>query len=234
MAEHTGRSYEGKAHKYARKVDMSPYNAYYERPAVVSLLLDVENANVLDAGCGSGWYAEYLLDHGAIVTAIDLNADFVALTEARVEQRAKVLQADLSQPLDFAADGEFDVVLCSLVMHYLKDWKPTLREFHRVLKSRGVLLFSTHHPAMDWKLFNREDYFAVELLEDDWKDFGKVTYYRRPLTAISSDLASSGFLIERLLEPQPTDEFRQVHPNGYARLSKNPWFIVIRAIKGPK
>ena len=59
MAEHTGRSYEGKAHKYARKVDISPYNAYYERPAVVSLLLDVENANVLDAGCGSGRYAEY-------------------------------------------------------------------------------------------------------------------------------------------------------------------------------
>ena len=144
-----------------------------------------------------------------------------------------MLQADLSQPLDFAADGEFDVVLCPLVMHYLKDWKPPLREFHRVLKSRGVLLFSTHHPAMDWKLFNREDYFAVELLEDDWKDFGKVTYYRRPLTAISSDLCFLGFSDRAPPGTAADGRVSPVHPNGYARLSKNPWFIVIRAIKGP-
>lgn len=230
MAEHTGASYEAIAGKYAAMVDTQPWNAYYERPAVVSLLPSLENAKVLDAGCGSGWYAEYLLGRGAEVTAFDANEEFVTLTRARVGVRAQVLRANLAEPLGFAGDGEFDVVVCPLVMHYLKDWQPVFREFRRVLKPHGVLVFSTHHPFMDWKLFEKEDYFAVELLEDDWS-IGKVRFYRRPLDAISEALDSAGFFIERLLEPQPTEDFRRVNPEGYEQLTKNPWFLVIRGRK---
>jgi SAM-dependent methyltransferase len=149
---------------------------------------------------------------------------------ARTGERARVLQADLAAPLQFAADGEFDVVICPLVMHYLKDWLPAFREFQRVMKPQGILLFSTHHPFMDWKFFNKADYFAVELLEHEW-DIGKVKFYRRPLTAMSHALDSAGFFIERLLEPQPTEEFRRVNPKGYERHTKNPLFLVIRARK---
>jgi SAM-dependent methyltransferase len=228
--EYLGTSYEGIASKYAETVDTKPWNAYYERPAVISLLPSLINAKVLDAGCGSGWYAEYLLSRGAAVTAFDVNLEFVSLTRERVGARARVLRADLAEPLDFAVDGEFDLVVCPLVMHYLKDWQPVFSEFHRILQPHGVLVFSTHHPFMDWKLFNKEDYFAVELLEDEW-DIGKVRFYRRPLTAISQALDSAGFFIERLLEPQPTEDFRRVHPEGYERLTKNPWFLVVRGRK---
>ena len=228
--EHTGASYEGKARKYAEVVDTKPWNAYYERPAVLSLLPPLVNARVLDAGCGSGWYAEYLVNQGAMVTAFDLNAEFVSLTRSRTGERAQVLQADLAGPLKFAGDGEFDMVVCPLVMHYLKDWLPVFREFKRVLKSQGVLLFSTHHPFMDWKYFNKPDYFAVELLEDEW-DIGKVKFYRRPLTAMSHALDLAGFFIERLVEPKPTEDFRRLNPEGYEHHIKNPLFLVIRARK---
>ncbi len=184
--------------------------------------------SVLDAGCGSGWYAEYLVGHGATVTAVDVSPKLVALTKARLGDRAQVLQADLGQPLAFADDGAFELVLCPLVMHYLEDWRAVFAEFHRVLKSFGVLLFSTHHPFMDFQLFQTESYFTTELLEDEWST-GKVCYYRRPLTAMIEALAETGFVVERILEPQPTDEFRNVDPEGHDRLSKNPWFVVIRA-----
>jgi SAM-dependent methyltransferase len=230
MAQHTGESYNGIARKYAETVDTKPWNAHYERPATISLLPHLTNVKALDAGCGSGWYAEHLLSRGATVTAFDLNSEFVALTRSRVGERARVLQADLASPLDFAGDGEFDVALSALVLHYLRDWQPALREFYRVLQPRGTLIFSTHHPFMDWKLFNKEDYFAIEMLEDEW-EIGKVSFYRRPLTAISHDLDSAGFFIERLLEPQPTEEFRRVNPEGYERLARNPWFLCVRARK---
>ena len=229
--KHTGAGYESIAAKYAATVDSKPWNAYYERPAVVSLLPTLANTKVLDVGCGSGWYAEHLAAYGGTVTAFDFNAEFVALTRARLGDRATVLQADLAEPLAFAADEEFDLAVCPLVMHYLRDWRPALNELHRVLKPGGVLVFSTHHPFMDWKLFNTEDYFATELLEDEWDGIGKVTYYRRPLTTISDDLKSAGFWIERLLEPQPTKDFQRVDPASYERLSKNPWFLVVRARK---
>jgi SAM-dependent methyltransferase len=230
MTQHTGSSYDGIAGKYAETVDTKPWNAYYERPAVISLLPLLTNVKVLDAGCGSGWYAEYLLNRGATVTAIDFNSEFVALTRSRVGENARVLQADLASPLDFAGDGEFDVALSALVLHYIRDWQPVLREFHRILKPRGTLVFSTHHPFMDWKLFNKENYFALELLEDDW-GIGKVSFYRRPLTTISQDLDSAGFFIERLLEPWPTEEFRRLDAEGYERLTRNPWFLCVRALK---
>src|SRR5262245_35249210 len=121
MNQHTGASYDGIAGKYAETVDARPWNAYYERPAVTSLLPLMTNLKVLDAGCGSGWYAEYLLNRGAMVTAFDFNSEFVALTRSRVGEKARVLQADLACPLDFAGDGEFDVVVSALVLHYLRD-----------------------------------------------------------------------------------------------------------------
>jgi 2-polyprenyl-3-methyl-5-hydroxy-6-metoxy-1,4-benzoquinol methylase len=96
LTEHTGACYEGKVRAYAEAVDTKTWNADYERPATVSLLPPLKNLRVLDAGCGSGWYAEYLLNHGATVTAFDFSPEFVALTEARVGTRARVLQADLS------------------------------------------------------------------------------------------------------------------------------------------
>jgi ubiquinone/menaquinone biosynthesis C-methylase UbiE len=106
------------------------------------------------------------------------------------------------------------------------------REFHRVLKPEGVLVFSTHHPFMDWIYHKTGNYFTREIVEDEWEKIGKIKFYRRPLTLISQDLAAAGFVIERLLEPQPTEMFRQKSPAMYEKLTKNPQFLFIRARKG--
>ncbi|MDX2270957.1 MAG: class I SAM-dependent methyltransferase [Cyanobacteriota bacterium] len=230
MSEHTGFSYQSIETSYAETVDLRPMNAYYERPAMLSLLPDLLNKKVLDVGCGTGWYSEQLVGRGAQVTAFDLNQEFVRQTEQRLNQKAIILQADLSCPLTFARDRQFDLVICPLVMHYLKSWQPVFDEFFRILKPGGILLFSTHHPFSDWKEFQKEDYFALDLLEDEW-DIGNVQFYRRPLSLMTSDLYESGFCIERIVEPQPTESFRQARPEWYERLMKSPWFLIIRAHK---
>jgi SAM-dependent methyltransferase len=172
-----------------------------------------------------------MAERGASVTSFDFNTRMVELTRARLGARAKVLQADLSQPLAFAREGEFDIAVCPMVMHYLHDWGSPLRELHRVLKPAGVLVFSTHHPFTDWKYFNKDDYFATEPLDDEWKNIGKVSFYRRPLTSMCEALRAAGFWIEQLLEPQPTEDFRRIDPETYERLKMNPCFLAIRARK---
>lgn len=229
VTQHTGANYETIAEKYAATVDTKRWNAHYERPAMLSLIPPSAGTTVLDVGCGSGWYAGHLAGRVAVVTCFDYNEHFVALTRARLGNRAKVLKADLAQPLTFAESAEVDLAVCPLVLHYLHDWLPPLREIHRVFKPEGALIFSTHYPFNDWKLFDREDYFATELLEVEWEDVGKITFCRRPLTAICEALHAAGFWIEKLLEPQPTEDFRRANPTAYERLKKNPWFPVVRA-----
>lgn len=227
---HTADHYRAIAAQYAEMVDEQPMNAYYERPATLSLLPPLAGTAVLDAACGPGWYTEYLLGQGAHVTAFDIIPHFVELTKMRVGDEATVVQADLSQPLRFAATAAFDLVICPLALHYLRDWSTPLREFHRVLKPHGRLVFSTHHPFKDWQSFETDNYFRQDLLDDVW-EIGPVQFYRRPLTAMSKALHSAGFVIDYLLEPQPTADFRRANPKRHEHLLKNPWFLHIRATK---
>jgi hypothetical protein len=46
---------------------------------------------------------------------------------------------------------------------------------------------------------------------------------------MSEDLASAGFLIERILEPRPALEYRDANPEWYEKLMTHPWFLIIRA-----
>ena len=228
MTEHSGASYQGKARQYAELVDQKPIHLYYARPGLNAVLPPLAGKHVLDCGSGSGWYAEFLLEQGATVTTFDYDPEFVTMTAERVGSRATVLQADLARPLAFAADRSVDLVIAPLVLHYLKDWQPPLRELARVLKPGGYLAFSTHHPFNDWQLFERDDYFACELLTDEW-EIGTVQFYRRPLRQISDDLAAAGFVIEQIHEPQPTAEYFAIKPEGAEQLNKQPWFLMIRA-----
>jgi SAM-dependent methyltransferase len=230
MAETTG--YDKIASKYAAKVATKPIYAFYERPATLSLLPGLTGLNVLDAGCGSGRYSDYFLEEGATVTAVDANAELVEMTKQRTSSHAdkvKVLQADLQKPLEFPSSS-FDLIVSSLVMHYLEDWDITLSEFYRVLKPNGLFVFSTHHPTMIRQLFGLENYFEKVFLEDTW-DIGKVYYYHRSLTEISQELFDVGFVIEQLLEPLPQEDYKDADPIWFEKLSKNPQFLFVRARK---
>jgi hypothetical protein len=44
--------------------------------------------------------------------------------------------------------------------------------------------------------------------------------------------APSGFVIERMCEPTPTEELKLKDPKGYDRLCHLPAFIFVRARKG--
>ena len=43
-------AYEKLAERYAALIDTKPHNAYYERPAMLSLLPKIQGKHVLDAG----------------------------------------------------------------------------------------------------------------------------------------------------------------------------------------
>ncbi len=225
-------AYETLAEPFAACIDTKPHNAYYERPATLSLLPEVDGRRVLDAGCGPGVYTEWLLDHGAEVVGLDASPKMIRLAKERIGDRAEILQADLGRPLDFLADCSFDLVLSALTLDYVRDWERLFGELHRLLRPAGRLVFSVGHPYSDWVLSDTERYFERELIEYEWKGFGapiRVPCYRRPLEMLINPLLAAGFALEHLVEPQPTPEFESAAPEDYARLCRRPGFLCIRA-----
>ena len=111
--------------------------------------------------------------------------------------------ADLSRPLPFA-DGAFDDVVASLVLHYLQDWTAPLAELRRVLQPGGRLILSVNHPII-YKLTNPSaDYFAITQYSEEYTFNGQsavLTYWHRPLHAMTDAFTEAGFRISVISEP---------------------------------
>ena len=230
-------NYDLIAAQYAANVDSAPYNALYERPAMLALLPQLEGLRILDAGCGSGWYAERLIERGAILDAIDASAAMVDYARERLEKSGLASRSnatfkvqDLADPLPFEHDV-FDGIVSPLVLHYMRDWRPALKEMRRVLKPGGWLQLSTHHPAADAERFQTRDYFATEHIVDHWEWVGKVEFFRRSLTEIVASIVESGFVIDRIVEPVPTKELKAEKPDSWERLMNQPEFLIVVAHK---
>ena len=129
-------------------------------------------------------------------------------------------------------DRQFDLVLAPLCLDYIADWLTLFREFRRVLKPQGYFVMSAGHPAFDAEYFATNNYFSVEYVECEWTGFGtKVVMpgYRRSLQEFLMPLLDAGFVLESIVEPLPTEEFRATDPVRYESLMHRPGFLCVRA-----
>jgi SAM-dependent methyltransferase len=229
------RGYDQLSEAFAARVDTKAHNAYYDRPATLSLLPPVAGLRVLDAGCGPGAYCEWLANHGANVVGIDSSPKMVALAQRRVGSKAEIRRADLARPLSDFEAGTFDGVLSALVLDYIRAWEITLGEFHRVLKRLGWLVFSVEHPFDQfYERPQASNYFETERVTHTfaWPELGapiRIPLYRRPLAAMIQPLLDAGFVLDAVLEPRPVPEFKLLEPDDYAKLMRQPGFICFRA-----
>lgn len=101
--------------------------------------------NVLDAGSGLGGPSRYLAQvHGCRVTGVDLMPSFVELSRRLAErtglgERVEYVAGDLAA-LPFP-DGTFDLVWTQHVVMNLPDRASAYREFRRMLRPGGNLVF---------------------------------------------------------------------------------------------
>ena len=100
---------------------------------------------VLDAGCGSGRNAYYLLTQDVDVYAVDANPAAVAgVRELAIELGRPADPAHFRvEPLEALTfdSGSFDVVICSAVLHFARDddhFEAMMRELWRVLRPGGL------------------------------------------------------------------------------------------------
>jgi SAM-dependent methyltransferase len=220
-----GCDYEGHA-------EGSAYNAHYDRPAVLAALGPVTGQRVLDAACGPGLYAESLLAAGAEVVGFDASQTMVDLARQRLGQRAQIDLAQLGEPLPYPAEA-FDSSICALAIHYIADRPAAFAELYRVLRAGAALVVSTQHPTTDW-LRKGGSYFDSVLETDTWHlptGDVQVRFWREPLSQLCAAATGAGFLINQLIEPRPTERMRELFPNDYDTLNREPGFLILRLLK---
>ncbi len=137
-------------------------------------------------------------------------------------------------------DAAFDDVVASLVLHYLRDWGPTLAELHRVLVPGGRLIASVEHPfvlALTRRLAGEKaNYFGVTERTEEWTtDRGstRLTFWDRPLHAMTDAFTAAGFRIEVISEPPAVPGAPEMFPEEFAPLSDTRFlgflFFVLQA-----
>jgi SAM-dependent methyltransferase len=106
-------------------------------------------AFVLDAGCGTGYYAAGIRDAGYRVLGVDYAGGMINKARAKFGNldSLRFEKADLSRALPYP-DSTFDHIVSVSVLQSVPDPVFTLREFRRILKPEGTIVI-THTPRPD-------------------------------------------------------------------------------------
>ena len=209
--------YDSFAEAYAAETEANLINGYYTRPAILDLAGDVAGRQILDVGCGAGPLLATLRERGAVVTGVDPSAKMLNLARQRLGEDAALHQAGLGgEPLPFP-DGTFDDAIVCLVLHYLEDWNAPLAELRRVLAPGGRLIVAVNHPFVYKVLYPDADYLATHEYSEDYTFSGQnavLTFWHRPLHAMTDAFPAAGFRIAVISEPHPAPGAHELFPDA--------------------
>jgi ubiquinone/menaquinone biosynthesis C-methylase UbiE len=233
--EEVGRFWNASANAWTRlaRAGYDVYRDYFNTPAFFDLLPNVVGLAGLDIGCGEGHNTRLLARRGAQVTAIDIAEDFIA--HARQAEAHEPLGIDyhVASAVDLPfADATFDFATGFMSFMDVPETDRVLAEAWRVLKPSGFLQFSISHPCFDTphrrnlRDASRRTY-AIEVGDyfrnldgevAEWlfgaapmhvkEGLPKFTTPRftRTITHWLNLLIDTGFRLERVAEPRPSDE----------------------------
>lgn len=140
----------------------------YRRRFICNPMFDgiqLRGTKVLDAMCGSGQLASYLLDQGASVTGLDISANEIELFRKLLPSSSAVCSSVFDSGLE---SNSFDTVAVVGGLHHLHPrLNDAVREFHRVLKPGGQFCFAEPCAGSLPELVRREWYKRDHLFADN-------------------------------------------------------------------
>jgi SAM-dependent methyltransferase len=209
-----------------------------EWPALRALLPDLRGLDVVDLGCGFGWFCRWARQQGAArVRGIDVSEKMLARATAGTRDPAVTYtRADMEQ-LDLPS-GSFDLVYSSLALHYVQNLKGLMSTVHSSLVDDGSLVFSVEHPIFTaparpgWtigtaghKTWPVDRYLDEGPRLTDWLAKGVVKQHRTIATYINM-LVRSRFAICHLEEWGPTEQQIAAQPSWADERQRPPFLLV--------
>ena len=209
-----------------------------EWPALRTLLPDLRGLNVLDLGCGFGWFCRWARQQGAAhVVGVDVSERMLARAGATTRDTAitytKADMEHLQLPLE-----SFHVVYSSLALHYIEHLNELLPAVYRSLVPGGSLVFSVEHPVFTapadphWSLnaagrktWPLDGYLDEGPRSTDWLVTGVMKHHRTLATYLNM-LLRLEFAISHVEEWGPTEEQIALQPTLADERQRPPFLLV--------
>ena len=118
-----------------------------EEEVIWDIIGNVQGLRVLDVGCGTGRHALPIAANGGEVVGFDPTPEM--LYRARQKAKTQGLNVDLREGSIEALDtniGEFDLVLCCLVLSHVADLMGAIAKLASHVRPGGRLIVSDFHP----------------------------------------------------------------------------------------
>lgn len=210
--------------------------------ALKKMLPSFSGKRVLDLGCGYGWHALYAMENGASsVVGVDISQKMLKIAKDKTHYPEVEYICSAIEDIDFEKES-FDIVISSLVFHYIEDYSQIINKIHKALKPNGNLIFTVEHPlftangTQDWCYDNNGDikHFPV----DDYYYEGErtayflgeaVVKYHRTITTYLNTLLVNNFKINQVVEPMPPQEMMSI-PEMKNEM-RRPMMLIISATK---
>lgn len=219
-------------------------NNLFELPALFSLLPELKGKSVLDLGCGFGEHCKKFVECGAErVVGVDISEKMLAVANEE-NCDSKITYRNMPMEEIGQLQEKFDLVISSLALHYVEDFDGVARNVYNLLQDGGVFIFSQENPLCTchaggdrWtrdkngkKLHVNLSNYGVEGERESVWFVDNVKKYHRIFSTIVNTLIQTGFSIEKMIEPLPSEGLLEKYPD-YADLFHKPDFLVVKVRK---
>ncbi|MFI9504989.1 class I SAM-dependent methyltransferase [Nocardia sp. NPDC052566] len=223
---------------------LDPYQTLLTDPALLDMVGDPTELDILDAGCGEGYLARELTHRGARhVHGVDTCAEFITAAQQHPDHQpdaATFYHADVADlPLP---DNSIDLIIANRLPNGIASPSHRYLEFARVLRPSGRLILLGMHPCFyaaraerDHSAdFSIDSYFDTRTVEQHFNVAGKVSpvpsvqqFYS--LETYTGMITTAGFAITQLREPHPMPEDREQNP-WWTQNFVRPLFLLLECV----
>jgi 2-polyprenyl-3-methyl-5-hydroxy-6-metoxy-1,4-benzoquinol methylase len=229
---------------------------WLNNPAFLPFLGDLRDLRVLDAGCGEGYNTRILARAGARMTGVDLSERMIELAQQAERDEPLGIRYVRTSHADLGAfaEGEFDAAVSFMSLMDGPHFDVAMRQCFRVLRPGGMLAFSLTHPCfmtkggqwirdehgekVKWAVsqyFNPAHWVERWRFTDAPADVPQfaVPRFDRTLSEYLNAVMDAGFVMRRVQEPRPSEEYCQAHPSQRGWRDHAALFLHVRAEKPP-
>jgi ubiquinone/menaquinone biosynthesis C-methylase UbiE len=122
------------------------YQEQLIKPNLLRILNPRQGEEILDVGCGQGFFARELAKAGAKVLGIDIAGELIKLAKEQSGENETYLVLS-AERMTSLSSGRFDAAICVLALQNIKNLQAAISEISRVLKPGGRCILVLNHPA---------------------------------------------------------------------------------------